>query len=73
MRMIRNSFMENPVAWILAGLLALAECGNYQNGSDLRRVCDLLGNHVISGPHHPVTAKQEIDKICLDHEPPESD
>ena len=65
---IRDGFIKNPFAWILAGLLIVAEFGNYQYGKDISRLCELTGPHDVSVPH-PATTEQEIDNICIGHEP----
>jgi hypothetical protein len=56
------------VAAILGFLLALSVYGHYQTGSDLNRLCDLLGPHDVE-MLHPQTTKDEIDNICLRHAP----
>jgi hypothetical protein len=67
-----ESFAKNPVAWFLLAACILAEYGNYTTGRDLNRVCDLLGDHVV-WVAHPTTPRQEIDNICLDHDPDQVD
>lgn len=63
------SFARNPVAWILLGLLLVAEWGNYQNGRDLRRVCDLVAPHIMTVPdRYATTVEQKVDNICLRRE-----
>ncbi len=59
---------KNLVALLLAGLFAIAEYGNYQRGREIDRVCDLLGPHDFEVAH-PMTARQEIDNICISREP----
>jgi hypothetical protein len=59
----RVSRETKVVALILLGLLALAIYGKHQRGSELSRVCELLGPHYLSY-QHPQTAAQEIDTIC---------
>ena len=67
---IRDGFIKNPAAWILFGLLVLAECGNYETGRDLRRVCDLAAPHIATVPdRYATTVEQKIDNICGRHEP----
>jgi hypothetical protein len=39
---LKKSFADNPVAWILAGLLVIALYGSYRTGSKLREVCELI-------------------------------
>ena len=53
---------------ILVFLLIVSVHGNWRTGSDLQRVCELLGPHDVS-IDHPRTAKQEIDNICIGHAP----
>jgi hypothetical protein len=69
---IRNSFVRNPAVWIFFFLFVLAEYWNYMKGRELARVCELLGPHEAS-VRHPRTAREEIDNICLRHEPDDSD
>jgi hypothetical protein len=56
------------VAAILGFLLALSVYSHYQTGSDLSRLCDLLGPSQVE-MIHPQTVKDEIDKICASHAP----
>jgi hypothetical protein len=61
-----------PAAFFFV-LFAAAEYGNYQTGKDLARVCDSLGPHHVLDLHKPtaadpLTARQEIDNICIRHE-----
>jgi len=52
----------NPVVvWFCLGLFALAEFGNVQMGSEIRRMCALVGDPVVS---RPKTAAEEIGAIC---------
>jgi hypothetical protein len=70
MQRIRESFTQNPLLWIIAALLALAEFGSYETGKDLVRLCELTGPHDVSVPRRFVRdAKQEIDNICIRHQP----
>lgn len=65
-------FLKNPLAWVLLLLLVIAEHGNYTTGKDLDRVCALLGAHNgVSIP--PQTTREEIDNICLAHDPDQAD
>ena len=59
--------MRDPVRWVLLALLILATYGNYREGQDLAKVCELTGPHDVSAPH-PLTTQQEITNICLKHE-----
>jgi hypothetical protein len=65
---VRTGFVANPVAWILFGLLALAQCRSYLTGRDLQTVCELTGPHNVSF-ENPVTERQQLDTICVRHEP----
>jgi hypothetical protein len=56
-------FKANPLAWVLAALLAAVEFANYQRGAELTRVCELTSPHDFSYDH-PATNKQELDTIC---------
>lgn len=68
-RRLHASLLANPVAWLLLALLALAECGNYRNGRDLERLCELTGAHDISVPErYALTPAQKIDNICAAHQ-----
>ena len=39
---LKKSLADNPVAWVLAGLLIIALYGSYRTGSKLTEVCDLV-------------------------------
>jgi hypothetical protein len=69
---ISESFARNPATWVLFGLLVVAEWGNYETGRDLMRVCELIGSPVAFSPR-PRTTEQEINNICVSHEPRGSD
>jgi len=56
------------LALVLACLLALSIYGNYRTGRDLQRLCELIGPHDV-GVAVPRTPREEIDNICIDHEP----
>ena len=57
----------NPViVWFCLGLFALAEFGNVQMGSEIRRMCALVGDPVVS---RPKTAAEEIGAICANRVP----
>jgi hypothetical protein len=65
---ILDGFIVNPIAWLLVGLLAFAECGNYEKARDLRRVCELVAPHILTVPdRYATTTEQKIDNICLRH------
>jgi hypothetical protein len=64
---IKQSFYDHPLRWVLLALLILATYGNYREGGDLAKVCELTGPHDMSIPH-PLTPQQEIANICLRHE-----
>jgi len=59
---ITEGVIKNPIVWILAGLLVLAECGSHLRWRELVHICELLGKH--DAHEHPVTPKEEIDNIC---------
>jgi hypothetical protein len=64
---IRKGISENPLVWILAALLALAEYGSYQVSASLTRVCELLGPHDVSVAVAR-TPREEIDNICINRQ-----
>jgi hypothetical protein len=64
---IKQSLNNDPVRWVLLALLILAVYGNYREGDDLAKVCELTGPHDVSVAH-PLTTQQEITNICLRHE-----
>ena len=59
---IRDSLSANPVAWLLVGALLLCEWGNYQNGRDITRICELIELPAAWGPK-PLTAREKIVEI----------
>jgi hypothetical protein len=61
---LRESIIENPFAWILAGLFLFAEYSNYKKGMDIQRVCELTGPHDVAS-NHPRNDKEELDSICI--------
>ena len=61
---------RNLLEAVLIALLAWALYGHYRTGQDLRRVCELIGPHDIAY-FHPTTAPEEVDTICIDHQPEE--
>lgn len=57
----------NPViVWFCLGLFALAEFGNVQMGGEIRRMCALVGEPVVSRPR---VAAEEIGAICVNRVP----
>jgi hypothetical protein len=60
---INRSLVQNPLAWILFAMFAIAEYGNWHRGHDLSRICELVEHGVIVASR-PVTPLQEIDAIC---------
>ncbi|PAY03368.1 hypothetical protein CK489_39625 [Bradyrhizobium sp. UFLA03-84] len=62
----RLSFITHPLTWCLFALFLFVEYSNYQKGVTITRLCELTGNHE-AGWAHPVTDKQELDTICVDH------
>lgn len=57
-----GSFAWSPMTWILLGLFALAEVGNWRLGVDLAQVCELARGELRASPTN--LAKLEIDSIC---------
>jgi hypothetical protein len=57
-----GSFVWSPMTWILLGLFALAEVGNWRLGVELAQVCELARGELRSSPTN--LAKLEIDNIC---------
>jgi hypothetical protein len=43
---LRKSFIANPAAWVLAGLLAVVLIGSYRIGGKLSQVCSLAAGAV---------------------------
>jgi hypothetical protein len=64
-------FARNPIAWLLLAALLLCEWGNYNNGRDLREVCELIEHPAVFDK--AVTPREKIAQICASHEPLESD
>ena len=58
-------FEDNPIAWILAGLLAISVYGNFRTGAEFSHLCRLLGPHDVSYGK-PRSAVEEIHTICAD-------
>ena len=67
-RWIVNVLSKNMLAWLIFGLLVISVSGNRTTERDIQRLCLLLGDHDMS-VKHPKTPQQEIDNICLNHEP----
>jgi len=60
----------NPViVWFCLGLFALAEFGNVQMGSEIRRICALVGDR--AAPRSQ-SAGEAISAICSNRVPDES-
>lgn len=58
----------SPMVWILLGLVALAEVGNWQIAGEMALVCELLERgEIASAP--PGLSRTEIDDICRNHSP----
>jgi len=56
--------------WILLGLFAMAEVGNWEVGEEMARVCELLEQgEIASAP--PNLSRAEIDDICRNRSPRE--
>jgi hypothetical protein len=62
-----SSIAGNPAAWIFFVLFLIVEHANYQRGTELARVCELIGPHTASYGH-PQNAREEIDTICAGRE-----
>jgi hypothetical protein len=61
---------QNIIILLFIFLLSIALYRHYEIGRDLRRLCELLGPHE-STYTRPLSTKEEIDQICLDHDPDE--
>lgn len=60
----------SPMVWILLGLFAVAEVGNWEMGEEIARVCELLDRgEIASAP--PNLSRTEIDDICRNRSPRE--
>ena len=66
-----GGFAWSPMAWILLGLFALAEIGNWQMGNEIARVCELLGQGDFAASP-PTLAKEEIEGVCRNRAPQSS-
>lgn len=64
----RRSFAAHTAAWLLFGLLLLAECGSYQIAGDMRRLCGLVQADDINRSW-PSAERRKIDAICASREP----
>jgi hypothetical protein len=53
---------------LLAGLLGLSVYNLFSTSRDLQRVCELIGPHDVTVAN-PITPRQEIDNICINHPP----
>ena len=67
---LQKSFVRSPAMWIWFVLFLVVAASNYSFGRDLERVCDLTGPHVLS-LQGPLTARQKVDDICIEHAPPD--
>lgn len=56
------------VILVIIVLLAASLYGHHKTGHDLQRICELLGPHDLE-VGSPRTAREEIDNICIAHEP----
>jgi len=63
-----ESEWKSVIVWFCVGLFALAEFGNVQMGSEIRRMCALVGDPVT----RPQTAAEEIGAICANRVPDEA-
>jgi|HubBroStandDraft_4_1064222.scaffolds.fasta_scaffold798558_2 hypothetical protein len=53
---------------LLGAVLAYLIYRHYSTGRDLQRICELIGPHVATETN-PSTPQQEIDNICISHQP----
>ena len=53
---------KSLIAWFCLGLFVLAEVGNVQMGSEIGRMCELVGEPPLASPSK--TAADEIGAIC---------
>jgi hypothetical protein len=53
---------------LLGVVLAYLVYRHYSTGRDLQRICELIGPHTESVTN-PSTPQQEIDNICISHQP----
>jgi hypothetical protein len=64
---ILTAFLANPTAWVLLGLLLLAEYGNYQNGSAVTLLCSVIEPEDM-GASSPITPLQKAQRLCAERE-----
>lgn len=65
---LKDSFIANPLAWLLFALFLIAEHANYQKGKLLDQVCELTGEHD-AAYGNPATDREKLDTICVDRQP----
>lgn len=58
------SFIRNPAAWVLFGLLCFSVYSHYETGRKLTRVCELAGPFDYS-TGNPRTDRERMANICL--------
>jgi hypothetical protein len=63
-----SEWFQNIPAWIFFGLFIIAEFANYTNGRTVTRLCELTEPHDVA-LSHPRSARDEIDKICIERLP----
>jgi hypothetical protein len=68
-------FSENPLVWILLGLLIISVWSHYNTGTDLRRVCEDFTAFMQEPPFRkdaiPELRKAEIweiERLCSSHD-----
>jgi hypothetical protein len=59
-------FAGAPVMWLLLGLSVMAQLGSWQTGGELDRVCAPTADRDMEAAA-PVTVKDELDRICVNH------
>jgi hypothetical protein len=59
--------LKNPVAWLLLAILAITEYSNYARSEEIAHLCQLTAPHEAETTH-PVTARDEIDNICIEND-----
>jgi hypothetical protein len=69
---LSEAFAENPTTMILIILLIIGGYQLHEESKDLQRLCDLTGAHD-TWVSHPITPREKIDDICLDHDPDEDE
>jgi hypothetical protein len=60
---ISDSFLCNPMAWLLLAAFLIAEYGNYRRGVQLDQVCEAHYPNVTK--IHPQTPQEIADSICV--------